>query len=119
LTGGQHRPICVYLVPEPGPIRLCGIPIHFSLHLRGHSPAHRRSGASLAGYPCNACVAPSCAGIRPLTVDPGYSSRAARAPHAAHPESSCLKDPQLAERTLIPVRLPYAATRSAHRRGCG
>jgi hypothetical protein len=36
--------------------------------LRGHSPAHRRSGVSLAGNPCNACVAPCCAGIRPLTA---------------------------------------------------
>src|ERR1700730_12162022 len=29
-----------------------------TLLLRGRSPAHRRSWVSLAGHPCNACVAP-------------------------------------------------------------
>jgi hypothetical protein len=32
---------------------------HVTLRLlRGHSPAHRRSRVSLAGYPCVACDAP-------------------------------------------------------------
>src|SRR5258708_2845515 len=74
LVGGEHRPVCVYFVPEPGPVGSRAVPIHFSLLLRGHSPAHHRSWVSLAGHPCNACVAPFCAGIPPLTVDPGRPS---------------------------------------------
>src|ERR1700730_15431544 len=32
---------------------------HLCLLLRRHLPAHRRSGASVAGHPCVACDAPS------------------------------------------------------------
>jgi hypothetical protein len=36
------------------------------LLLRRRSPARRRSRVALAVHPCNACVAPSCAGVRLL-----------------------------------------------------
>jgi hypothetical protein len=58
--------LALALVP-PSPLH-CLFLWHACLLLRRHSPAHRRSGASLAGRPCNACVTPFCAGIRLLTL---------------------------------------------------